>query len=295
MRRSIHSGRIQKYDQAGVFVDTLNTINGCDSVINTRLIVDLVTAALTVDSIRCYDEQFGGASAQAIRGIPEFLFSFDDGRNFGKLNSVSKLPPGDYKVLIKDSLNCIDTQYFSLIVPIELETELENKIDITLGDKIILKPLLNFNPVTILWSPSDGLSCSDCLNPEVNILRSKNYTLTVTDRLGCTTTAIVQIRVDNNTQIWVPNVFSPNGDQQNDFVTVFGNHSIKQVDEFRIYDRWGNLVFLSGNFMVNDLQAGWDGNFKGEPVNPGVFVYYVKATRIDGTTVTLAGDVSVVK
>ena len=43
------------------------------------------------------------------------------------------------------------------------------------------------------------------------------------------------------------------------------------------------------------LQAGWDGNFKGEPVNPGVFVYYVKATRIDGTTVTLAGDVSVVK
>ena len=285
----------KKYDQAGVFVDTLNTINGCDSVINTRLIVDQVTAALTVDSIRCYDEQFGGASARAIRGIPEFLFSFDDGRNFGKLNSVSNLPPGDYKVLIKDSLNCIDTQYFSLIVPIELETELENKIDITLGDKIILKPLLNFNPVTILWSPSDGLSCSDCLNPEVNILRSKNYTLTVTDRLGCTSTAIVQIRVDNNTQIWVPNVFSPNGDQQNDFVTVFGNHSIKQVDEFRIYDRWGNLVFLSGNFMVNDLQAGWDGNFKGEPVNPGVFVYYVKATRIDGTTVTLSGDVSVVR
>lgn len=107
--------------------------------------------------------------------------------------------------------------------------------------------------------------------------------------------ARVKILVDNQTDIYIPNVFSPNGDQINDQVTVFGGESIQEVSVFRLFDRWGNKVFENQHFQVNDLAAGWNGTMHGQRMNPAVFVYYAKAIRLDGTEVIKIGDVTLVK
>jgi len=88
--------------------------------------------------------------------------------------------------------------------------------------------------------------------------------------------------------IWVPNIFSPNGDGSNDILFVRGK-GIQSV-LFFIYDRWGEKVF-----ETTDINLGWDGTFNGEPMNKAVFVYYVEATFIDGSKATKKGDVTLIR
>ncbi len=87
--------------------------------------------------------------------------------------------------------------------------------------------------------------------------------------------------------VGVPTAFSPNGDGNNDILYVMG--TVTQLD-FTIYNRWGQEVFKS-----NDPLIGWDGTFKGQMLNPGVFAYILKGKDINGQAIDQRGDVTLVK
>ncbi len=284
-----------KYNRTGVYVDTLNNVYGCDSVITTQLFIDTVLADLKIDPIICYKDDNGRISITPFHGIPEYQISFNDTLNYSNQFVFDSLKPGNYILYLRDSLGCIETYSATLVQPLELLADLTAEIKIKLGDRIVFDPLLNFSPSKIEWIPATGLSCTDCLHPEVQPIRDIEYEVIFKNEFDCETRARVKIVVDNNTEIYIPNVFSPNGDNINDRLTVFGGESIQEILEMRIYDRWGELVFENRNFQVNDLQAGWDGTMNGSKMNPGVFVYYARAKRIDGTEVTKVGDVTVVR
>ena len=98
--------------------------------------------------------------------------------------------------------------------------------------------------------------------------------------------------------MYVPDIFSTNGDGENDYVYVQGL-GIKMVEKFIIYDRWGEKVFENANFPVfPDKDAnnanGWDGSFNGSIMNPGVFVFYVKVIYIDDSEEDEKGDITLV-
>jgi gliding motility-associated-like protein len=88
--------------------------------------------------------------------------------------------------------------------------------------------------------------------------------------------------------VFIPNVFSPNGDGENDNLYIRGEN-IKELT-FSIYSRWGELVFES-----TDLNAGWDGTYKGKPCDPAVYIYHVKLVFNDGTEQEKKGNVTVVR
>jgi gliding motility-associated-like protein len=95
----------------------------------------------------------------------------------------------------------------------------------------------------------------------------------------------------NNPQgnnVFVPNLFSPNGDGINDIEYVYST-SIAQL-EFRIYNQWGQLVFTS-----KDQRQGWDGTMNGQKQPIGVYVYIVRATMQDGTVITKKGNVTLME
>lgn len=118
------------------------------------------------------------------------------------------------------------------------------------------------------------------------------YAITVTDVNGCRDSKSVNILASDNycgdIGIWVPDIFSPNGDGVNDVLYVLGG-GVKQL-QFFIYDRWGEKVF-----ETSTLQQGWDGTFRGKPVDPGVFVYYLSATFVNDETVVKKGNITVVR
>jgi hypothetical protein len=94
---------------------------------------------------------------------------------------------------------------------------------------------------SITWTPSTGLSCDDCLNPDVTPSNNINYNVVVVSENGCVDDASIEFRVDRNIDIYIPNAFSPhNLDGINDLFAPLGKPNlIATVREFQIFDRWG--------------------------------------------------------
>lgn len=147
-----------------------------------------------------------------------------------------------------------------------------------------------------MWSPRDHLSCSDCPEPVITgLTQDATYTVTFSDRNGCTESATIYIEIIGR-NVWLPNTFSPNGDNVNDyFYPVVTDGSYREVRRLALFDRWGNMVFQRESFPPNDPLSGWNGTFKNQVLNPGVFGYVMELEWIDGTTVRLYGDVTLTR
>lgn len=96
-------------------------------------------------------------------------------------------------------------------------------------------------------------------------------------------------------EVYVPNIFEPSSNGENAVFRVFGSSNLERVLVFRVYNRWGNMVFARDDFDQSDSSGWWDGAYKGEPLNPAVFVYYVEALFKGGLRIKLDGDVTLVR
>lgn len=113
--------------------------------------------------------------------------------------------------------------------------------------------------------------------------------------IGCIDTAFLYIKPDSLIPIVrVPNAFSPNGDGLNDeFQPYFVNKSGYIVKTFRVYNRWGQLVYKA----EGTKKASWNGRYYNEdkPADPGTYYYYLRVEFIDGTKEEQKGDVTIVR
>jgi gliding motility-associated-like protein len=114
--------------------------------------------------------------------------------------------------------------------------------------------------------------------------------LTAQDAAGCTTSDFITVIVEKSRKVYAPNVFSPNGDGRNDRFTLFSGPDVVGLDQFQIFDRWGEVVFEGSAQALNNELLGWDGSYLGEPMDPGVFVFYAKVVFIDGHMELIKGD-----
>ena len=148
------------------------------------------------------------------------------------------------------------------------------------------------------WYPKQRLSCANCdsayhiPNPDYSaVYGSHIYTVVVRDRYNCLLDddeVLIDVRYDFSSDI--PDAFSPNGDGNNDILYVRG-WGIEELLEFRIYNRWGEVVF-----ETTDLNEGWDGNYQGEPVQAGTYVYTLRArSSIGQETQLLKGDILLIR
>ena len=96
-------------------------------------------------------------------------------------------------------------------------------------------------------------------------------------------------------ELYVPNVFSPNGDGNNAFLMVFGGNDIEIIEEFKVFSRQGSLVYEANNFSPNDAAISWKGEYNGQKLAPGVFVYYAKVRFIDKFEDVFSGDFALMR
>lgn len=142
-----------------------------------------------------------------------------------------------------------------------------------------------------LWVPSSGVENPNSRVTDVTLNETRTYTVLMTDGV-CNTSAEVTVTtyeyVCGEVYIFVPNAFSPNGDNNNDELFVRGLN-LEEI-QFKIFDRWGELVF-----ETNDQSVGWDGTYKGKPVDPDVYVYHLQVVCFDGQENLIKGNVTVLK
>jgi gliding motility-associated-like protein len=280
-----------------------NTENGCTESADILVTENenVPTAAeLVVDDPDCFGNQ-GSLTIFSVTGGQEpYLYSIDGGQNFGFSNIFPNLQPGQYNLLIQDAIGCEYGELVTIQPVVELFVDIQSEVTLQLGEDFQIYAATNI-PIpeidTIIWSPADGLSCSNCLNPTVeNIIQASEYTVTIIDENGCMATDQIQLKIDKTREVFIPNVFSPNADGTNDLFMIFANNDkVSQINTFRIFDRWGEIVFEANDFQPNDPDYGWAGIFKGEDLNPAVFVYFAEIEFIDGVTQIYKGDVALMK
>ncbi|MCF8239216.1 MAG: gliding motility-associated C-terminal domain-containing protein, partial [Saprospiraceae bacterium] len=286
-------------NKVGIYYLNLeNSESGCtasDSII--ILYPDQVEAIINVNS-NCIGEANGIIEIASITGGTEpYVLSINNGPLTQK-TYYSSLNSGEYNISIQDSKNCtLDTTVTINTFP-ELTVDLGPDLHITLGDVVQLDAEVNipFNQLTSIdWTPENGLSCTDCLDPGIQPFYTTLFHITVTDANNCSASDNVLILVNQEVKIYIPNAFSPNRDGINDKFMIYAGPGVARIQEFNIFDRWGNHVFQVEDFPPNDPHYGWDGKFRDEPMNPAVFVYYTVVELINGDTILLKGDVNLVR
>jgi gliding motility-associated-like protein len=221
-----------------------------------------------------------------------------DGIVFQTSPVFSGLPAGTHSLIILDAVDCEWDTTIIINDGIELMLNVGPDLELDFGDMADLHATIVPPGIidSLIWDPSDALSCNNCLDPVLTALYQHNFVVTATAYAGnCVDTDDLLVIVDSEFDIFVPNVFSPNNDNINDFVTAFGGNEVVQILEFEIFDRWGELIFRNQFFPLNEPELGWDGKFKGELMNPGVFVYKLKVELIDGSELILSGDITLVR
>jgi gliding motility-associated-like protein len=151
------------------------------------------------------------------------------------------------------------------------------------------------NATSIAWAPPAGLSCTDCTNPVATLNKTITYTATAYNSVGCKASDEVTYTVIcDNSVLFMPNTFTPNGDGLNDTYYPIGR-GISTIKRFAIYNRWGQKLYEVLNIPAGEGKYGWDGTFQGIQLRPDVFVYVVDAICTTGDPITLKGDVSLVR
>ncbi len=205
--------------------------------------------------------------------------------------------PGVYTETYTALSGCDSIHSITLDVIGDLAIGFEDNISIGLGESVVLQPQVTATGLlTYSWQPDSTLSCFDCQKPTASPLNSTTYYLAVTTDLGCSAEANVLVVVRKERGIYIPNSFSPNDDGINDIFLVYSKLGVvANIRSFRIFSRWGELLYEFYNFPPNDPAFGWNGKHRGEELNPAVFAYMVEVEFVDGVKKLYKGDVQLVR
>ena len=211
-------------------------------------------------------------------GVTHWRWSLDEGQF-----STQQNPTGYYRNFNTKTVQlavsngfCSDTVSTTVALDNYLKADFAVDPDICPKEPIPFTSAAVGKVVSHLWSFGDG--STDGTEAPSHIYaqpdRETVYTVryTVTDSYGCQQTATRQVHVYSSCYIDVPNAFTPNGDGRNDFFYPLNAVKAQQL-QFRVYNRWGQLVFETGNW-----KQGWDGTFRNEKQAAGVYIWMMKYT-----------------
>jgi gliding motility-associated-like protein len=175
-----------------------------------------------------------------------------------------------------------------------VQTTYTETFDINAGESVQLIMPVNFVPQNIFWAPSTGLSCTDCLNPSLAPANSTVVNVQVEGLNGCQASGMYLINVKKGGNVYIPNAFNPSGSFNNTF-NAYGDDRVFNIRTLQVFDRWGNKIAVLDNLTPNDPAQGWDGRFRGEDMQPGVYAYWMEIEYVDGTSEVFSGDVTIVR
>ena len=283
-----------------------NLDNGCVDSVSVIVLADdgIITGIeYSITPIPCFnDGSVGSVSITSIAGgQAPYTYLWNDGQTD---SSIENLSAGDYFVTILDSNGCsFDTSFIilqpeELLVDVQIVSDIENPSFFE-GDSVTvsLSTISNVEAVdSIIWTGTNinGL-CMNSTECHFQIYANTTVDVLVIDTNGCEARSMVDIEVIIPRVFFIPNVFTPNGDNQNDFFTVFGRENIINLAYLRIYDRWGETVFGAENIPPNVPELGWNGKLNNEDLLPGVYVYTVMIQYADGVEELVRGDLTLLR
>jgi len=228
-----------------------------------------------------------------IDGTPPYAIQLDNGALVAVSvfpYTISQVGLGQHVLAVTDLTGCTFEQPVSVSNNSFGTIELGPDVTITKGDSVHIVPVVtNIGVSSVQWN-------LPFIAPELQPFWIKPDTTTlihviITDISGCMYTDEVTITVIEKATFFIPNVFSPNGDQINDQIIVSTNIPDESLVSFEIFDRWGNMLFR----QVDNPPFTWDGKSDGKFLNPGVYVYKLVYLDAKGKHKVKHGDITLIR
>jgi gliding motility-associated-like protein len=268
---------------------------GCDGFDSVLLsVIKPFKMQVSPNDTLCIGETTGLGAFKA----SNYLWSPPTGLNKTNIANPTARPfvTTKYQVVGFDGYNCFtDTGYVTIVVGPKPTVNLGPDKVLTTGTPLILNAVTSNGPIiNYSWSPVSELSCNNCPSPHTIVKNNSFYTVEVTNTWGCKAIDTLIINsICKSAQVFIPNAFTPDGDGLNDILMVRGRGIT--IKSFRIFNRWGELVFEKENFYPDDPKFGWDGRVKGVPATPDVFVYTCEVFCDNGIPFTYKGNITILK
>lgn len=260
---------------AGLYQVTVTDAIGCRDTASALVTEPTkLDVTIQVDSVNCYGYQDGEIAITASNGTPIYEYSVN-GSAYSSTSVYSNLNIGTYSIAVRDANGCsvnaqvVVAQPDSLIIHAVADTVYQVE-----GKDNYIEVTSTSSNATYSWSPATVLDCSTCPKTKVNDLTSTLHTVTAQitpHNKACYGYASVYVLLPYKEVYVLPTAFSPNGDGNNDkyYPIFFGPDLQGSVVEFRIYDRWGQLLY-------NNPNDGWDGKSGGVDQPVETYTYFVK-------------------
>lgn len=310
---TLHASGAEKYNwqtNRGMIADTMNTIKtiptfntkytvtgsslqGCETKSTITVTVKQpLKMSLCKSDIICY----GQSKRLDVSGASQYEWAPAHGLSSNNAGSPLAQPDTTttYRVIGTDEMGCFkDTGFVTLTVyPIPKVEAGDNKT-VVIGQSVTIKPTISKDVTQVTWAPQTNVisSTNDLPDLTVKPKETRQYTIEVKNNGGCKATDNVTVFVIcNGTNIFMPNLFTPNNDGVNDVFYPRGT-GIYKIKNLRIYGRWGETIFEKNNFNSNDASAGWNGTFKGQKLNPETFVYTMQIICNNNEVLDLNGTI----
>lgn len=240
----------------------------------------------TLSNVSCFGENDGFANISVSGGTAPLQFSWNNGAQTQNLQNVSG---GVYTLTVTDANNCSENLQVIIEEPAQIAALLDvthNTCEQTSAGVIEAKIVGGLPPYSILWNTGETSTIITGLTPG-------EYFAIITDASGCQATdtaKVITLNINVGTdQIVIPNVFTPNGDNINDLMSVIFNITGYESFDFVVLNRWGNKVF-----ETKDPSVSWDGGKHPD----GTYFYVLKAVLNCGTnsdTIERTGTITVAR
>jgi gliding motility-associated-like protein len=266
---------------AGLYTDTLVSVNGCDSLVYITLRVLELSPRLSLrDTSICVDD-----SLKINAPLGYLMYTWNNGTTLPYL-WVSK--SGLYSLKVMDTNRCIGYDTVQVSYYPQEKITIEAPIEVEKQDSFVVKAI-GKNYKTLQWRPASLFLCDTCAQNRMALGSSSLLYLYFTDIHQCKYLDSLYIDVASYTADFeFPNAFSPNGDYKNDYFYPEGDYGTRAV--FQIYNRWGEKVFES-----SVAKPRWDGTYMGEPQPAGVYSYYGILTLRSGKIVARKGTLTLIR
>lgn len=282
---------------AGTYVISYRFSNGiCDSVVTDTLEVYAAPKVTTHDPAAICEGASVDLTAAAATGGSDASLSFsyfaDAAGTQPLANPAAVTSAGTYYIRGTHTI----TGCHSALVPVHVTVvaftvQLDaSKNPALAGTPVTLTTSGNFDYEVLSWSPASDFTDQSAKVQLVSLDGDKRLIKVVAQTPGgCIDSVELDLKIDPNTKdFFIPNVFTPNGDGNNDLFKVYGS-SIKQM-ELRIYNQWGNLMY-----ETRDYHTGWNGTYRGQPQPAGAYVYTVKAILFSGQVINRRGTITLIR
>jgi gliding motility-associated-like protein len=278
----------------GTFAVTVTDSLGCQS--EQELLIpepDGPEVQLLIDQPTCPGET-GGLEIVLHSEQRQALFSIDGGEQYTLSDEFDGLQAGDYELVIRDALDCVQRFDFTIDRPDTMGVQLPY-------EPILVRPT---TPVTLEAQTIGNIKRYQWVPEEINsegpatsfiATRDLDIRLIVEDERGCLASAALPLTVELG-DIYAPTAFSPNGDGRNDRFTIYSdNGSGEIIERLQVFNRWGDLVYEVREARLGDHSAGWDGRWKGTPLNTGAYAFYALVRYPNGQRRVIKGEVNLTR